>query len=103
MDGITNCATRWITSQVFEKYKNPEDTFQLWTEFMNADGFIFNPSKVVKHLMILPSHPTIAQIYGGNAEMLLQAVDILCREYADVFTGIELNTGCPSNTVMKCG
>jgi len=51
MDGITDCATRLTTSQIFEKYKNPDDELQLWTEFMNADGFIINPSKVVKHLM----------------------------------------------------
>ena len=126
MDGITDCATRLITSQIFEKYKNPDDELQLWTEFMNADGFIINPSKVVKHLMTVrdssqcPSlrksetdeaihnkHFTltkpIAQIYWGNAKTLLETAKILVEKYADDFSGIELNTWCPSNTVMKCG
>ena len=126
MDWITDCATRLITSQIFEKYKNPDDELQLWTEFMNADGFIINPSKVVKHLMTVrdisqwPSlrksetdeaipnkHFTltkpIAQIYWGNAKTLLETAKILVEKYADDFSGIELNTWCPSNTVMKCG
>ncbi len=49
MDWITDCATRFITSQIFEQYKNPDDQLQVWTEFMNADGFIINPSKEKKN------------------------------------------------------
>lgn len=63
MDGITNCATRLITSQIFQKYHSSEDTFQLRTEFMNADGFIINPSKVIKHILTTPEQKPIAQIY----------------------------------------
>lgn len=74
---------------------------------MNADGFIINPSKVVKHLMTTIANETnykpIAQIYWGNAETLFQTAKILVESYAEDFSGIELNTGCPSNTVMKCG
>lgn len=103
MDWITDCATRLITSQIFERYKNPDDELQLWTEFMNADGFIINPSKVVRHLMSTPEQKPIAQIYWGNAKTLLETAKILVEKYADDFSGIELNTWCPSNTVMKCG
>lgn len=103
MDWITDCATRLITSQIFERYKNPDDELQLWTEFMNADGFIINPSKVVRHLMSTPEQKPIAQIYWGNAETLIETAKILVEKYADDFSGIELNTWCPSNTVMKCG
>ena len=103
MDWITDCATRLITSQIFERYKNPDDELQLWTEFMNADGFIINPSKVVKHLMSTPEQKPIAQIYWWNAKTLIETAKILVEKYADDFSGIELNTWCPSNTVMKCG
>ena len=103
MDWITDCATRLITSQIFERYKNPDDELQLWTEFMNADGFIINPSKVVKHLISTPEQKPIAQIYWGNAKTLIETAKILVEKYADDFSGIELNTWCPSNTVMKCG
>ena len=54
MDGITNCATRLITKKIFDRYKNQNDTLQLRTEFMNADGFIINPSKVIRHILTTP-------------------------------------------------
>ncbi len=54
MDGVTNCATRLITKKVFDNYYSNNDTLQLWTEFMNADGFIINPSKVIRHIMTTP-------------------------------------------------
>lgn len=92
MDGITNCATRLITRQIFEQYKHPDDELQLWTEFMNADGFIINPSKVVRHIMTTLGQKPIAQIYGGNAKTLFQTAEILVYQYADQFSGIELNT-----------
>lgn len=106
MDWITDCSTRFITSQIFQKYKNPDDQLQVWTEFMNADGFVINPSKVVRHLMTITEESAprpIAQIYGGNAKTLIKTAEILVENYADDFSGIELNTWCPSNTVMKCG
>ena len=44
MDGFTDCAFRQITKEVFEQY-GEKDTYELylWTEFMNADGYIINP------------------------------------------------------------
>lgn len=92
MDGITNCATRLITSQIFQKYHSTQDTLHLRTEFMNADGFIINPSKVIKHILTTPEQKPIAQIYGGNQKTLLQTTQILVNQYADQFSGIELNT-----------
>ena len=103
MDGITNCATRLITKKIFDRYKNQNDTLQLRTEFMNADGFIINPSKVIRHILTTPEQLPIAQIYWGNEATLLQTAKILVEKYANQFSGIELNTWCPSNTVMKCG
>ena len=103
MDGVTNCATRLITKKVFDNYHSNDDTLQLWTEFMNADGFIINPSKVIRHIMTTPDQKPIAQIYGGNQKTLWQTAKILVHHYQDLFSGIELNTWCPSNTVMKCG
>lgn len=59
---------------------------------MNADGFIINPSKVIKHIMTTPEQKPIAQIYGGNEKTLLQTAEILVEKYSDQFSGIELNT-----------
>jgi tRNA-dihydrouridine synthase B len=103
MDGITTCATRLLTKEIFEQCSAPDDTLMLWTEFMNVDGFLINPEKVVKHLQTTTDQKPIAQIYGGNEKTLIEAAVRIEREYGEYFSGIELNTGCPSNTVMKCG
>lgn len=63
MDGITNAATRRISYEVFEQHKKPEDKLWLWTEFMNADGFIINPSGVAQHLQTFEGELPIAQIF----------------------------------------
>ena len=101
MDWITNCATRLITSQIFEKYWKRENSLDLRTEFMNVDGFLINPHQVIKHALTTEWQKPILQIYGGKEETLIKAVEKIQNEYAELFNGIELNTGCPSNTVMK--
>ena len=101
MDWITNCATRLITNQVFEKYWKKEDTLELRTEFMNVDGFLINPHQVIRHALTTEWQKPILQIYGGKEETLIEATEKIQNEYADLFSGVELNTGCPSNTVMK--
>ena len=103
MYGITTCATRLLTKEVFETYGKKTDELLLWTEFMNVDGFLINPRKVIKHLLTTREQRPIAQIYGGNSDTLLEAARKIQSEYASFFSGIELNTGCPSTTVMKIG
>ena len=101
MDWITNCAMRLITKNIFEKYWNKEDSLNLRTEFMNVDGFLINPYQVIKHALTTKWQKPILQIYWWKEETLIKATEKIQNEYADLFSGIELNTGCPSNTVMK--
>lgn len=101
MDGITTCSTRWITQSIFEKKGEKSDTLQLWTEFMNIDGFLINPKKVCKHMMTTKEQKPILQIYGGNEQTLLQWIQKLDQNFFSLFKWIELNTWCPSNSVMK--
>ena len=103
MDWITNCATRLITKNIFEKYWNKEDSLNLWTEFMNVDGFLINPHQVVKHALTTEWQKPILQIYWWKEETLIKATEKIQDEYSDLFGWIELNTWCPSNTVMKVG
>ena len=103
MDGITTMATRQITREVFQQYGKPGDTLKLWTEFMNVDGFLINPAKVAEHLETTPEQQPIAQIFWGTEETLIKAAVSIEHTYGNLFSGIELNTGCPSNAVMKCG
>ncbi|HMT26897.1 MAG TPA: tRNA-dihydrouridine synthase family protein [Candidatus Absconditabacterales bacterium] len=103
MDGITNSAYRIIVKQIFDKYnKNPDHKLGLWTEFMNADGYCINPSRLIHHIIRTEFEtPLIAQIYGGNEDMLIKAAQDIDKKY--FFSGIELNIGCPSPKVMACG
>lgn len=101
MDGITDLAYRIITKQLFEIHGNPDDTLQLWTEFMSAEWYLHNPQWVVKHLLVSDyESETIAQIFGGNAKALVHTAYDIQKKYT--FGGIELNMGCPSPKIMKC-
>lgn len=103
MDWITNWATRYITEKIFDKYKEKEDTLQTRTEFMNADWFVINPWWVAKHLLTIKTkHKPIMQLFWWRKENLIKAATLLIKNFSDSFSWIELNTGCPSNTVMKC-
>ncbi len=100
MDWITNTSYRYLYSEIFKKY-NFVDEFFLWTEFMNADGFIINPEKLIKHLLTIKSwFKTIAQIYWWNLDTLQKTFDIIQKKYSDTFYAIELNIWCPSPKVM---
>ena len=101
MDWITNCATRLITKNIFEKYWKNENSLNLRTEFMNVDGFLINPNQVIRHALTTEWQKPILQIYWWKEETLIQATEKIQNEYSALFSGIELNTGCPSNTVMK--
>ena len=87
MDGYTDCAFRQITKEIFLKYGEKDKyDFYLWTEFMNADGYIINPAGLVKHLMTtMEQAPIIAQIFGGNEEMLMKCFDSIQKKYGKIF------------------
>ena len=101
MDWITNCATRLITKNIIEKYWRKEDSLGLRTEFMNVDGFLINPHQVIKHALTTDRQKPILQIYWWKEETLLKSMEKVQNKYSDLFSWIELNTWCPSNTVMK--
>ncbi len=70
---------------------------------MNVDGFLINPHQVIKHALTTEWQKPILQIYGGNEKTLIEGYEKIQKEYSALFSWIELNTGCPSNTVMKVG
>ena len=110
MDGITDLAYRTITNGIFSRYNTePKNQLRTRTEFMNADGYMITPNRLVKHLLCFKqdsSNPNgqklIAQIYGGNKESLIKTAQDIEQKYPE-FDGIELNIGCPSPKVIACG
>lgn len=105
MDWFTDCAFRQITKEIFEKYGEKEKyDFRLWTEFMNADGYMINPTGVIRHLLTSKKQaPVVAQIFWGNEDMLLKCFADIQNKYAEIFSGIELNMWCPARNVMSTG
>lgn len=106
MDWITNNAYRMLCKQIWDKKENvynQQYQFQRFTEFMTCDGYTRNPRKVSRHLLTTQwSDHTIAQIYGWDHTSLLQTALDIDSKYADSFSGIELNIGCPSPKIMSC-
>lgn len=107
MDGITNCAYRIVVKRIFDAYKKKKPDFDhelwMWTEFMSAEWYIRNPQRLITHLIHTDfDTPTIAQIYGGELDALVQTAQDIEKKYPQ-FAGVELNIGCPSPKVMSCG
>ncbi|MCX6823692.1 MAG: tRNA-dihydrouridine synthase [candidate division SR1 bacterium] len=133
MDGYTDCAFRQIVKEIFDVYGEKEIyELGLWTEFMNADGYIINPPGVIKHLLTDKDQlPVIAQIFGSDENMLMKCFADIQKKYflnaefriqnaeknkkksinselgtlnsEFIFAGIELNMGCPARNVMHTG
>jgi tRNA-dihydrouridine synthase len=102
MDGITDLPYRTIVKKIFDTY-NTDHELRLWTEFMNADGYMTHPAKLIKHMIHHTKEiPLYAQIYGGNEDTLIKTAQDIEDKYPS-FAGIELNIGCPSPKVMACG
>jgi len=103
MDWFTDCAMRNITQNIFDKYWNKSDyELWLWTEFMTADGYIRNPSWVIKHLLTNSKQKNlIAQIFWWSIETLVKTTVDIQNKYWKHFKWIELNLWCPANNVMR--
>ena len=102
MDSITDLPYRTIVKKIFDQY-NTKDELRLWTEFMNTDGYMTSPSRMIKHLIHHDQEiPLYAQIYGGNIDTLIKTAQDIEHKYP-TFAGIELNIWFPSPKVSACG
>lgn len=99
MDGITDCAYRIIVKEIFEKY-NSDDNLWMVTEFMSSDGFIANPTWVLKHLMKTEiENSVIAQIFWTDKNNLINTAINIDKNYD--FRWVELNTWCPAPKITR--
>lgn len=65
MDGVTDYIYRRIVQDIVNRHGDKKHTLRKRTEFMSADGYMINPSRLVKHLVTCQDeHHLIAQIYG---------------------------------------
>lgn len=105
MDWFTDYAFRQITKEVFDRYWDKKKyELMLWTEFMNANGYLINPVGVVKHLLANKEQaPLIAQIFGNEKETLVTSFVEIEKKYIEYFQWLELNLWCPAKTVIQNG
>lgn len=102
MDWVTDYPYRMIVEKIFRQY-NKKNTLWTRTEFMSADGYMLNPSRLIKHLITDQTEGhLIAQIYWGNIDTLIKTAEDIEKKYLG-FSGIELNIWCPSPKVLSCG
>lgn len=94
MDGITDAAMRQITKEI------GRPAFEV-TEFTSSDGLAYGVSKLLRDFYYTGSQrPIIAQIFGANPEKFYVAAVLCC--YLG-FDGIDINMGCPADSVSKKG
>lgn len=102
MDWITDSAYRRICQKVFEQQTQKTDEFFLFTEFMNASGYIRNPEWVYKHILNTTQEKNLtAQIYWWDEYELLETFEDIDKNYN--FSWLELNIWCPSPKVVSSG
>lgn len=102
MDWVTDYPYRMIVQKIFWQHWNKNDILWKWTEFMSADGYMINPSRLVKHLIKDEKEKElIAQIYWWNLDTLIKTTQDIEKKYP-WFSWIELNIWCPSPKVLSC-
>lgn len=94
MDGVTDAAMRYIT----KKYGNPSI---LLTEFTSVEGICHGATKLLHDFSFQEiERPIIAQVFGSTPESFRPVATLLCFLG---FDGIDINMGCPANTVAQRG
>lgn len=101
MADVTDAAFR----RVIAKYGKPD---AIWTEFISADGLFMNRTeeegpreKLLKDLEYSENeHPIIAQFFTSHPEMMKKAAELAVKLG---FDGIDINMGCPVQTIEKQG
>lgn len=95
MEGVTDVVFRQIITQI-----GRPDVF--FTEFTNCDGLMSKGRKRVEDALRFSAQeqPVVAQIWGLRPENFYKTAQY-CKEHG--FSGIDINMGCPVDTVIKKG
>ncbi len=94
MDGVTDAAFRYIVDQ----YGRPDI---LYTEFVPVTGLIMGKPAISRLLLKHKTQtPQIAQLFGNDPELFSQATEKIIKLG---FNGVDINMGCPDNSVIKRG
>jgi len=94
MDGVTDAAFRYIA----DIYGKPDI---IYTEFVSVKGLVLGKPAMGRMLLKHKTKtPTIAQLFGNDPELFIAATK---KVFELGFNGVDINMGCPDNSVTKRG
>ncbi len=96
---VTDAAFR----QIIAKYSRPAGPDIFFTEFVSADGLMHpkGREKLLRELYFTESErPIVAQLFTSRPDKMREAAKF-CTELG--FDGIDINMGCPDETIEKQG
>lgn len=71
-----------------------------YTEMISAQALIHGSANTARLLDIAGEHPVSVQLFGADPGVLARAARLVVEAGADV---VDLNMGCPTPKIVKCG
>ena len=92
-----------ITSLAYRNFMKPFGVGLVVTEMVSDCGLIYGNDKTIEYLKTTKEErPVAIQLFGGDAENICKAIDIVLIENPHVDI-IDINLGCPVPKVTKTG
>ena len=92
-----------ITSLAYRNFMKPFGVGLVVTEMVSDCGLIYGNDKTIEYLKTTKEErPVAIQLFGGDAENICKAIDIVLKENPHVDI-IDINLGCPVPKVTKTG
>ena len=92
-----------ITSLAYRNFMKPFGVGLVVTEMVSDCGLIYGNDKTIEYLKTTKEErPVAIQLFGGDAENICEAIDIVLKENPNVDI-IDINLGCPVPKVTKTG
>lgn len=100
LDGKVVCAPMaGITNRVYRKIAKEFGASLVYTEMISDKALCFNSENTYKMIELDESeHPVAIQLFGGEKEYLVKAVEIINKTNAEI---LDINMGCPVPKVIK--
>lgn len=92
-----------ITSLAYRNFMKKFGVGLTVTEMVSDCGLIYGNDKTIEYLKTTEDErPVAIQLFGGNAENICKAIDVVLKENLNV-DFIDINLGCPVPKVTKTG
>lgn len=92
-----------ITSLAYRNFMKKFGVGLTVTEMVSDCGLIYGNDKTIEYLKTTEDErPVAIQLFGGNAENICKAIDVVLKENSNV-DFIDINLGCPVPKVTKTG